>query len=110
MVLILWLYYSTVILFYGAEWAQVRARLLGNRLEPAPHANRLVVEARDADDPKAESKIAEKSAWPAKVRTGQRDSALSTLYRKRRTICSRKEGFRRARLSIRGESSLRGRF
>ena len=62
MVLILWLYYSTAILFYGAEWAQVRARLLGNRLEPAPHANRLVVEARDADDPEAERKVADKTA------------------------------------------------
>lgn len=62
MVLILWLYYSTVILFYGAEWTQVRARLSGNRFEPAEHANRLVVEALDADDPEAESKIADKSA------------------------------------------------
>lgn len=62
MVLILWLYYSMVILFYGAEWAQVRAQTLGNRLKPAGHANRLVVEARDANDPEAESKIAGKSA------------------------------------------------
>ena len=62
MVLILWLYYSTVILFYGAEWAQVRAKLLGNRLKPAPHANRLVVEARAGADPEAESKVAGKSA------------------------------------------------
>ena len=61
-VLILWLYYSTVILFYGAEWAQVRARSLGNRFEPAPYANRLIVEAREANDPKAESKVAGKSA------------------------------------------------
>ena len=62
MVLILWLYYSTAILFYGAEWAQTRARSLGNRFEPAAHANRLVIEARDADDPEAESKVADKSA------------------------------------------------
>jgi membrane protein len=61
-VLILWLYYSTAILFYGAEWAQVRARLGGNRFEPAPHAMRLVVEARDAYDPEAEAKIADRSA------------------------------------------------
>lgn len=62
MVLILWLYYSTVILFYGAEWAQARARAFGHRFEPAAHANRLVVEARDADDPEAEAKIADRSA------------------------------------------------
>jgi membrane protein len=61
-VLILWLYYSTVILFYGAEWAQVRARLRGSKLEPAAHANRLVVEARDADDPDAAAKIRGQSA------------------------------------------------
>jgi membrane protein len=62
LVLILWLYYSTVILFYGAEWAQVRARIGGNRFQPAPHAMRLVVEARDASDAEAEAKIREKSA------------------------------------------------
>ncbi|MDQ6654960.1 MAG: YihY/virulence factor BrkB family protein [Verrucomicrobiota bacterium] len=61
-VLILWLYYSTVILFYGAEWAQVRARLSGSELEPAEHANRLIVEARDADDPAARAKIKNASA------------------------------------------------
>jgi membrane protein len=61
MVLILWLYYSTLILFYGAGWTQVRARLLGSRFEPAPHANRLVVEARDANDPEAKAKIADKT-------------------------------------------------
>ena len=65
MVLILWLYYSTVILFYGAQWAQVRARIMGNRFEPAEHANRLVVEARDADDKEAESKIADRSSKEA---------------------------------------------
>jgi membrane protein len=65
MVLILWLYYSTVILFYGAQWAQVRARVMGNRFEPAPHANRLVIEARDADDKEAESKIADRSSKEA---------------------------------------------
>ena len=62
MVLILWLYYSTVILFFGAEWAQVRARLNGSQLEPAKHANRLVVEARGANDPEARAKIAGGSA------------------------------------------------
>ena len=62
MVLILWLYYSTVILFFGAEWAQVRARVMGSRFKPAPHANRLVVEARGANDPEAEKKIADRSA------------------------------------------------
>ncbi|MEP6956890.1 MAG: YihY/virulence factor BrkB family protein [Chthoniobacterales bacterium] len=50
MILILWLYYSTLILFFGAEWAQVRARLLGSQFKPAEHANRVVVETRDASE------------------------------------------------------------
>jgi len=62
MVLILWLYYSTVILFFGAEWAQVRARVMGSELKPAEHANRLLVEARDANDPTAKAKITGRSA------------------------------------------------
>jgi len=62
MVLILWLYYSTAILFYGAEWAQVRARVMGNTFEPTAVANRLVVEARDKDDPEARAKVTDKSA------------------------------------------------
>ncbi|HEY0368090.1 MAG TPA: YihY/virulence factor BrkB family protein [Chthoniobacterales bacterium] len=62
MVLILWLYYSTVILFFGAEWAQVRARVIGRSFEPTGVANRLVIEARDKDDPEARSKIADKSS------------------------------------------------
>ncbi|CAN5446272.1 hypothetical protein BH18VER1_BH18VER1_02180 [soil metagenome] len=51
-----------MILFYGAEWAQVRAKTLGNRLQPAEHANRLVVEARDGNDREAESKVLKKGA------------------------------------------------
>jgi membrane protein len=58
MVLILWLYYSTLILFYGAEWAQVHAQTLGSQFQPAEHANRLIVEARDKNDPEAKAKIA----------------------------------------------------
>jgi membrane protein len=73
MVLILWLYYSTVILFYGAEWAQVRARLIGSNLEPTEHANRLVVEARDADDPEA----AAKATQSAKERIQPRPSGYT---------------------------------
>jgi membrane protein len=62
MVLILWLYYSTVILFFGAEWAQGPGALSGSQLEPAAHANRLVVEARGADDPEARAKATQSSS------------------------------------------------
>ena len=37
-VVLLWVYYSCWILFYGAELIRVRARLLGRRIEPAPWA------------------------------------------------------------------------
>jgi membrane protein len=73
MVLILWLYYSTVILFFGAEWAQVRARLMGSELQPAEHANRLLVEARDANDPEA----ARKAGQSAKERMQPRPSGYT---------------------------------
>lgn len=61
-VLLLWIYYSCLILFYGAEFTQSYARLTGNRLIPADHAMRLVVEARPADDEEAEHKIADKTS------------------------------------------------
>jgi membrane protein len=61
-VLLLWMYYSGLILFYGAEFTQSYAMLTGNRLVPARHAMRLVVEARPADDKEAEHKVADKTA------------------------------------------------
>jgi membrane protein len=61
-VLLLWIYYSSLILFYGAEFTQAYAKATGNRVVPAAHAMRLVVEARPADDQEAEQKIADQTA------------------------------------------------
>lgn len=40
-VLLLWIYYSAQILFFGAELTQVWARRYGKRIEPSPHAVRV---------------------------------------------------------------------
>lgn len=40
-VLLLWIYYSAQILFFGAELTQVWARRHGERIEPSPHAVRV---------------------------------------------------------------------
>jgi membrane protein len=61
-VLLLWMYYSGLILFYGAEFTQSYAMLTGNRLVPARNAMRLVVEARPPEDKEAEHKVADKTA------------------------------------------------
>ena len=36
--LVIWVYYSTQILFFGAELTQVYARTHGSRIEPADNA------------------------------------------------------------------------
>lgn len=37
-IVLLWVYYSSLILFYGAEFTQVYAERIGSRIEPAPNA------------------------------------------------------------------------
>ncbi len=39
-ILLLWVYYSAQILFFGAEFTQVQARRRGSRVKPAPYARR----------------------------------------------------------------------
>ena len=45
-VLLLWVYYSAQILFFGAEFTQVYARRYGSRIEPSAHAVRVTEEER----------------------------------------------------------------
>lgn len=40
-ILLLWIYYSSLILFFGAEFTQVYARTLGSRIVPSDHAVRV---------------------------------------------------------------------
>lgn len=45
-VLILWIYYSSLILFFGAEFTQVYAKAHGSQIEPARNAERIASEER----------------------------------------------------------------
>lgn len=40
-VLLVWIYYSALICFFGAEFTQVYARRRGRRIEPEPHAHKV---------------------------------------------------------------------
>jgi len=44
--LLLWVYYTSLILFFGAEFTQVYARRVGGRVEPADNAEAVTTEAR----------------------------------------------------------------
>ncbi len=39
--LLLWIYFSSIIFFFGAEFTQVYARHFGHRIEPSSHATRV---------------------------------------------------------------------
>lgn len=46
-VVLLWIYYSAQILFFGAEFTQVYARTYGSRIQPAANAERVGEEERE---------------------------------------------------------------
>jgi membrane protein len=48
LVLLVWIYYSTQILFLGAEFTQVYANRYGSRVVPSPHAVRVDEAKREA--------------------------------------------------------------
>ncbi len=45
-IIMLWAYYSSQILFFGAEFTQVYARSYGTRIQPADHARAVTSDAR----------------------------------------------------------------
>ena len=45
-IIMLWAYYSSQILFFGAEFTQVYAKSYGTRIQPAEHARPITAEAR----------------------------------------------------------------
>jgi membrane protein len=45
-VILLWVYYSSLILFFGAEFTQVYAKKTGSRIAPSPHAMPVTEEKR----------------------------------------------------------------
>jgi membrane protein len=44
--LVIWVYYSSIILFFGAEFTQVYAKHFGSRIRPSDKAVPLTDEAR----------------------------------------------------------------
>jgi membrane protein len=75
-VILLWVYYSSQILFFGAEFTQVYARRYGHRIEPSAHAVRMQrVKVTDEKGGKGEKEKEERSARGAREadREGDRD-------------------------------------
>jgi membrane protein len=46
----LWAYYSSQILFFGAEFTQVYAKSYGRRIQPADNARAVTAEGRAQQD------------------------------------------------------------
>jgi membrane protein len=65
LVLLVWIYYSAQILFFGAEFTQVYARRYGSRITPSRAAVPLTVEAR------ANQGVPPKAAVERAARTGE---------------------------------------
>ncbi|MFN8473225.1 MAG: YihY/virulence factor BrkB family protein [Anaerolineae bacterium] len=96
LVLLLWVYYSAQILFFGAEFTQVYANTYGSRMTPKPGAVPMTEEARaeqgmarkpdvvtaaqtdrsvEAVAKEREGERADQKPQPAVVQTGRRDTA-----------------------------------
>lgn len=58
MVVLLWVYYTSQILFFGAEVTQVHARRYGERIKPGPQTVRGVDYAKSAEEIEAEEEHA----------------------------------------------------
>jgi membrane protein len=71
-ILLLWVYYSSQILFLGAEFTQVYASHYGSRIEPDEHAVPVVKETREVRDPKE---------WPPAARAKGKGNEKGTPER-----------------------------
>ena len=54
-IILLWIYYSSQILFFGAEFTKVFANTFGSHIKPSPHAEPVTAEARVNEGMAAES-------------------------------------------------------
>ena len=50
LLVLLWVYYTSQIVFFGAELTQARATLFGRGVEPAPHAEKDHAKAMQAEE------------------------------------------------------------
>jgi membrane protein len=64
---LLWLYFSALILLLGAEFTQVYARRRGVRIRPALHARRVRLVPVEVDDEGRQVSESAKHCSPAKV-------------------------------------------
>jgi len=73
-VLLVWVYYSAQIFFFGAEFTQVYADKFGSRIEPSEYAVRVV---KEFDDPRVES--APKPAAPSEAPAADELSSAASV-------------------------------
>ncbi len=85
-ILLLWVYYSSQILFLGAEFTQVYASHYGSRIEPDEHAVPVVKEKREARDPRE---------WPPAARQKEKGKAEEKGAPERPRDTPAKDGGRR---------------
>ena len=55
-IIMLWVYYSSIILYLGAEFTKVHANLYGRKIEPNEYAEWIVTEQKSATDPQLKDK------------------------------------------------------
>jgi membrane protein len=68
MLILLWVYYSSIIFLFGAEFTQVYARWSGSQIEPAAHAQRTDVCATDGLTRKSPAKGRRRTSHPQAAR------------------------------------------
>ncbi len=56
-IIMVWVYYSSIILYLGAEFTKVHANLYGRKIEPNEYAEWISVEEKHVDAPKLKTKI-----------------------------------------------------
>ncbi len=57
-IILLWVYYSAQILFFGAEFTQVYSRMRGAQIRPTKDAVQVIIQTKVVDDPSANVAVA----------------------------------------------------
>ncbi len=55
-IIMLWVYYSSIILYLGAEFTKVHANLYGRKIEPNEYAEWVITEEKTVADPQLKNK------------------------------------------------------
>jgi membrane protein len=78
-IILLYIYYSSVILFFGAEFTQVYARCHGSRIEPSEHAVRVTKDERAQQGMPDREETSEKPAG-TKKRSARTEAHAAPAY------------------------------